>query len=461
MPNTLTLSDGATTIDLATVSGSGIRLIHLALDPPQRVIQRTSSFPFVDGQRTVASALSDRTATFTCDIVDTTDNALDAQLQGLVRMLEAARVWEEQRVGTPVRLAFKRPNETNTAYWVLTGVPQYPTPVDPGGDLTWMDEATVNHVLTITFQLTLEPVAHSDTLATIVSAVSVTNVLASNTVTSSATTGDMPGPLAVTLAAGTMAASWQTVYLALMTGGSSADRTDFSSTVDANASGGSAQTMVGASDSVTVAAVTLASKHRLPLRGFLRLRSLDATKTTKIQARLDLRAGNTLQTGQWVTMPAAGTSYYLLDLGTFRLSSLFDQPGATSITYTATVNVRTSDGSTVSVLFDYLEIVPYLALSKLQMTFGVPVGGALVYEAVHSNGGFVWPRPSIRVYDVTSTGVYSERADRYGALGTVPPGQTVTLWTAMQTATVHTITDTATVTIKQLPCYAIGLRGAG
>ena len=137
MAHTLSLTDGTTTLNLAEATVAGYHFVSYGAPRPNRKLARVSGFPFADGSRTVASSLDDVAAEFVVNIVGTTADNLDARFQTLILMLEAAQRWEEQRIGSPVRLTFARQGVTQPSYRVVTGVPLMPEPIDT--DINWLD----------------------------------------------------------------------------------------------------------------------------------------------------------------------------------------------------------------------------------------------------------------------------------------------------------------------------------
>lgn len=189
MPHTLTLTDGTTTIDLAEDSELGYHFVSFLTPRPARLLSRVSGFPFADGNRTVASTLDDVAAEIVVTIIGEDADDLDARLQALVVLLDAAQRWEETRQGAPLRLVFARQGVTEPSYRVVTGVPLMPQPIV-------LD-------LTVAFTLTLEPLAHAGIAATVVET-TATNTPGDNIVSATAIAGTMPAPLVVSMSAATV-----------------------------------------------------------------------------------------------------------------------------------------------------------------------------------------------------------------------------------------------------------------
>jgi hypothetical protein len=121
---------------------------------------------------------------------------------------------------------------------------------------------------------------------------------------------------------------------------------------------------------------------------------------------------------------------------------------------------QTVDGSSVGLNVDTIEVVPYTSFVKfLHLT--MPVGRSLIYDQTAQAGGFCYPRQSPAAYMVLfSDGRYQTPVRRYGTLAPIAPAQTSWFWIQGQGAALHTLTDTADVSLLYLARYSLGLRGA-
>jgi hypothetical protein len=474
MAHYLHLTDGVADLDLAVATGIGIALVDISLPNPQRVIQRTSGFPFVDGQRTVASSLADATLDYVGTIYGTSVDDVDSQLLALTRMLEQARLWEEQRVGTPVRIAFKRQGTTNTAYWLVTGVPTLPHP-DQGPD-NWLDVETAANSLTFSMSLTVEPVAHSNTLTTLLNAGTLTNRTIDNVLAlTTAPTGDMPAPLAVTIKRTASTGSpWDHLWCALVpyTPYGAVSVWQFGGTTDATTSSGQNYSATATGTAAFTEAMELntyallQTMWRYPWRFFLRA-TVNSGNYNKLQFQAQLYHVSTsavIAATPWATYDGSLNAWRLLDLGSIATHpDLLNRVAQTNADLAIFLWYRTIDGSSVPFRLDYLDLVPYSGMTKLTGIY-LGVNDSTAYEAVAADTtGFVYPRIAPQTYTVTSAGLLKTGAQRYGALGKLPPGGNAADWSVYLAgqSTVHILSDTSAVTVKALPCYAIGLRGSG
>lgn len=464
MATVLSLSDGTTTIDLNSASTPGIQLEEIRLPAPARVVERVASFPFAHGQRTVASGLDDTTIEIRCVIRSTTTDDVEARYLALVRLLEQANRWEESRTGAPVRLAWKRDGATNTAYRVVTNAPAPTLSRAPD----WLPAETTGKVLHLQLVLTVEPTWHAGALSTVKAATAVTNGPGSGaTVTTSTTTGDMDGPLAVEVALSSVPLSWVWCYLAQPT--QTPVTTNFSGTADANASGGSALTMTITGTAQPAAAtgggLNTDTALSYPIRHYARL-----IVTSGVPSRLQLRwyyelgsEGSSFPVyGPWTAFSGESSGqYWLQDVGAIpALTHVRKRANLTTLSLATGIQLKTSDGSTVGLRLDYIEAFPYRGLVHANLQGG-DTGDLLSYEDTFEDGTFAWRRSAPVFYRMSSARAHAIDGKRFGRLAPLTPNTTHMIWVNGQSAAVHAITDTMTVKVDHLPCYALGLRGAG
>jgi hypothetical protein len=465
MAHTLSLTDGSVSIDLADTSGSGIYLSQFVPPSSDRKATRVGPAPAIYGQRTIASTMADTDAKITCTIYDTSANNVEAQLLALIRLLELARAWEENRTGSPVRLVWKRAGASNTAYWTITGVPQLPQPVGAEG---WLDEENATNMLTIDMVLTLEPIAHAAIPVVVRASGAITSVAGSNTVTTAATLGDLPGPADVWIDRTSAGNDWSTVWIAQIA--TAPDTTDYSGTVDAAAYGGQGQTATYTSPTVlsfTGSGLAIDTSKQHPIRGFIRMKVTSAPTAgiAAVQVRMRVNFGTSTGsqwTGPW--LPFAGTvnQYTMFDMGAIPvMSGLLNRGAIVTASYFVAVEMQSTDATTFTVRADYSTFFPYYGLVKLT-DISLANGDRLAYDATLANAAFDYymPRQDAQAYE-TNGGVLQTNATRAGRLARHPGGVTAIYWVQGQSTGLHQITDTAAVSVLHLPCYQVGMRGAG
>lgn len=465
--HTLTLSDGSTTLDLAVTSATaGIHLLSFVPPAGDRKATRVGPGVGVAGQRTIMSVLPDVDASITVRITDTTANAIEARYIALIRLLELARNWEENRTGSPVRLAWSRQGVANTAYWTVTGVPQLPRPTGKQG---WLDRETLTNRLDLTFVLTLEPVAHAATPDILINRVGITTTPGSNIVTAAvATHGDVAGPASVAVGRTSTGNDWNTVWIAQIVG--TPDTIDYSGTVDAAAYGGQGQTQTysGTVLGFTGSGIAISANQQHPIRGFLRMKAITAPTAgiAAIQIRMRVNFGTSTGsqwTGEW--LPFAGTlgNYTLIDMGAIPvMSNLQNRSGTPTSSYFVTVEMQSTDATGFQVRADFSTYLAAYGITKLT---GIALANTdqVIYEATSSSNGDTYyaPRQDVQTYETnTLTNVLQTNATRAGRLTRHPGGATVSYWVQGQSTGLHQITDAATVYVEHLPCYALGFRGA-
>jgi hypothetical protein len=466
MAHTLTLSDGTTTCDLASTASPGIRLVNFAPPPPLRQVSRTSGWPYVDGQRTVAGSFIDGQATITCTVQGSSINNVASQLATLETLLQSAVVYEEQRFGSPVRLAWKPQNATNTAYWVLTGVLQWPTAL--WQQPTDMDADLFNNYFTFVMVLLLEPVAHASATTTLANAASITNKPTLNTATLSAVPGDSPAPLSVQYILGTTTNKPSQLWLALMPSGSSVvvlDQTGSISPTGAYGGTSLALTNTGTVDQEAGPTIPISNILAYPYRIFARIR-VTAGTPEQLKMRVQILPGidtTSITYTPWAFAPAGSlNTWTLVDLGSIGVFSQYTKrllQGTTNLSLN--ILYQSNNGSSISFSVDYYEAVPYVGLAKLSTNqFNASNTSSMIYENIGLDGSFNFPRMAAQTYAIDGTGQLAVQYVRQGVLGNAAAGSTPGLWTATMYGTTHTIADTATLTAKALAMYSSTIRGA-
>lgn len=461
MAHMLTLSDGTTTLDLAMDTDAGYHFVSYVPPRPNRQLARISGFPFADGDATRASSLGDVAADFVVTIVGTSADDLDARFQTLVKLLEAAQRWEERHIGAPVRLKLARQGVTNPSYRVVTGVPAMPQPLD-AETISWFDLSSIANEMTVAFTLTLAPVAHADVLTTAkVEAIS-SNPNDDGATATSPLTGSMSAPLALTVQ-NTGAIVWTELWIAHLA--EPPQVFNSSGFADAAAFGGSYQQyIVSGATEATVSLLPLTPTIAAPVRGILRVKVTagDATKLD-LQFRVTTGTGTSGQTSAapWVPYAGVGANWTLVDLGSVVLPSLFTKRISQDPLSVATLAAyaRSRDGSSITFGVDFLQALPYHAFVKLAGTVGLT--DKAQYEMISKSGTFYWPSSLSQEYVTTSVNDRLIRPlERRGSLKPVPAGAQPSFWCAMHVSGGHSLTAGGELTIKYLPCYSLGLRGA-
>jgi hypothetical protein len=456
VPTVLTLSDGSTTLNLANTGFGTIHLVSITGATTQRKTQRVGPTAQMVGQRTVASALDDTEITITCNIWGTTTDSVEDRLRVLVQLLDKARIWEEERTGAPVRLQLQRSGATNAAYYTVTGVTRWPTPTDA---TEWVDLALVNKTLEFSFSISVEPNGHATGVSGVAIATGIPLVTHSNTITGLSVIGDQPMPCAISVqnASGSGGNNWTTMWILLA--GDATDITKFSGTADASASGAVAQaaTITGTVSTFTGSGYTIDTSYQFPIRCFLRLKVTSGT-ASKLMLSLTVKLGNTTV----ITLPAVaytGTSgnYLMVDLGEIgRITGTLNRTGQLSGQYFTTLNLWTSDGSSVGVNLDYAEFVPYRGMVKLT-GLNVAQNETVYYEDIQTLGTYTWPRQTPQAYQVSNVGVLQYNAIRAGRLPWLPAGVVPYFWIQAQSDSLHRIADAMSVIGTGLAMYSLGL----
>jgi len=457
MAHTLSLTDGTTTLNLAEATVAGYHFVSYGAPRPNRKLARVSGFPFADGSRTVASSLDDVAAEFVVNIVGTTADNLDARFQTLILMLEAAQRWEEQRIGSPVRLTFARQGVTQPSYRVVTGVPLMPEPIDT--DINWLDLSSIATELTVSFTLTLAPVTHTGAMSSIASAISVINSPGNNAINTAVVPGDMPAPLAV-IVTNTSGVTWSEVWIAEL--GDAPIIHEFDTIVDATASGAGSDEFVVTSGTSLATVTTWAPTTNDPVRAMARIKVTAGTPGL-LELRFALiggTAGTIFQVATWVAFPGVVNEWALVDLGPLLIPATFtnraNQDNSSKILLS--VEARSRDGSSVTIRADYIEFIPIRSFVKLRAA--IADTQKLIYESVARHDTFVFPLVSPDQYVTSTSAVLVCNAERFGVLHPLTPGDTPPFWIAMHEATRHTAASDGTVSVQVLPSYSIGLRGA-
>lgn len=462
MAHTLVLTDGTVSVDLAATADPGIYLQEFRPTRPVRRIERVSGFPFVSGSRTIASALDDGAVEIVCLVAGTSVDNLQSQLVTLHRLLEQARRWEESRTGSPVRLVWKIQGTTNTAYRVVTGVPAMPEPLDPG-EGNWLDVAAGTFTTVIAFTLTLEPTWHAGALTAVKAATTMTTTPLLNSFTTSTTTGDLDGPLSLEVNAS--GASFTHVWVAQCAQAPTVS--DKSGAADAAAYNGAAQALSitgTATNAGGPGGISLDAAMAYPIRQFARIKVTSGT-ASKLQLRWYYYLGTIGNFapvyGPWTTFSGTSGSYFLHDPGPVpALSAVRKRGYVSSLAFSVGVQLRTSDASTVGINLDYIEGFPAVSIVRLD-GFDLSLGQYVAYEAIHEDGTFYWPRRVPVAYQMDASRTHDIDALRYGQLAPLKPNTTTIFWMQGQTDTTHTLALSPTMKVDHLPCYALGLRGAG
>lgn len=464
MAGLTTLTDGTTTITLINPTAPGIDLIRRRPASVNRAITRVASM-WAEGSRTLHSSLNDSSEDFTAVIRGTSVDNVDSQYAALVRLLEQARRWEEERTGAPVRLLTQRNGTTAIAYQVVTGVPQMPDVIN---DVDWFRVEPDNNITFIRFTLTLEPLPHAGALTMLVAATARTNTPGANYVTATPALGNMPAPVNVRLDLGVIGPpTWPEFWLATLAG--TPHVVDFSGTVEAGAYGGQVLTGTanGTKTMTTGALVTLTDKFRRPTRAMLRIKATSGT-VNKLRFRLWALSGvgGNVSYGPWITYGGKSGAYALHNLHTVSLAHLFNIPDLNPATQQVTVGFEyyTIDGTSVNWSADYMEL-----LSEI----GFVEGGAILnnnadyaeYVSTGVAGAFYYPTATPQMYEgLIATSVIQRFAGRYGTLPPITPGEAIWIWAngnGNSAGRVHSTVDNFTLSAKYLPRYAAPLRGAG
>lgn len=456
MSHVLTLTDGTVTLDMAETTDAGYHFVSFGAPRPNRKLTRVGAYPFANGERTVASGLGDVAAEIILNIVGSSADDLDAKLRSLVTLLEQAQRWEEQHIGSPVRLLFKRQGVTNTSYRVVTGVPLMPEPVDPG-EINWLDGSSIMNEMTVAFTITLEPVAHAGALTSIAATQPVTAVPDLDYVFASAAAGSMPSPLSVAVT-NTSGATFSDTWLA---------RLEFAPVVKSHTGTADATAFGGSYESVTATGTEISASHsffsgttNVPFRGIARIKLLTGiVGALRLQVRGSIGATTTaLHSGEWVTFSGGVGSWILVDLGKIRFPDAFtNRTGQVTTSMRLAIWAKTSDGATVTFAIDYAQMLPYHTFVKIPGS--VPTANVLHYDMVLKDGTFFWPNVAPQTYVTLSDGTLVNNIPRYGMLSPVPTGEILMFWAAFLVAGAHQLTSTATVTIENLALYSLGLRG--
>lgn len=461
MSHILSLSDGTTTLDLAMTTDPGYHFVSYVPPRPNRLLARTSGFPNADGDSTRASSLGDVSADFVVTIVGTSADDLDARFQTLIKLLEAAQRWEERHIGAPVRLKLARQGVTNSSYRVVTGVPAMPRPMD-AETIDWFDLSSIANEMTVAFTLTMAPVAHADALTTAKVEPISSNPNDDGATATSPLTGTMPAPLAVTVQ-NTGAIVWTEVWIAHLA--EPPQVFDSSGFADAGAFNGFYQQyIVSGATEATVSLLPLTPTIAAPVRGILRVKvtSGDATRL-QLQFRVTTGTGLSGQTSSapWVTYAGVGTNWTLIDLGSVRLPPLFTTRISQDPLSVATLAAyaRSADGSSITFGVDFLQALPYHSFVKLKGNVGLT--DKAQYEMISRSGTFHWPQNVSQEFVTTNVQDRLIRPlERHGSLKPVPAGAQPSFWCAMHVVDGHSLSAGGELTIKYLPCYALGLRGA-
>lgn len=455
MSHTLSLTDGTTTIDLAETTDTGYHFVSYGAPRPNRILTRVGAYPFGNGERTVASGLADVVAEIVVNIVGSSANDLDAKVIALVALLEQAQRFEEQRIGAPVRLLFKRQGVTNTSYRVVTGVPLMPQPVDPE-EINWLDGSAVMNEATVAFTLTLEPVAHAGAVTSLLSTSLTVEPGSDREASVVAPVGDMPGPLVLSLENTASGTTWSTAWMALIERNpinqiwnDTADvtayqgRKDFSLTTNPTPS--------------TLYSYSYVPTSELPLRSLVRCKVSSGTGSD-VQLRFLLLLGTLQVVGPWVTFTGSGTNWTLMDLGTLRIPPDFMKRAGQVSTSPVSVYVQahTTTG-TATLGADYAQLLTYYSFMRMDAL--VPYQSVLHFDALLRNDTFYWPARTPQVYVTDSAGEATQQAERRGVLGQITPGRTTRLWISASSSTAHLWGATAGVAMSYLPSFALGLRG--
>lgn len=462
MAHTLSLI-GDTTIDLAETTDAGYHFVSFRTPRPNRILERISSFPYGNGERTVASGLNDPSVEIILNIVGTSADDLDSKLQTLVKLLQQAQRWEETRTGTPVRLSFKRQGVTNTAYRVVTGVPMMPEPIDPD-EITWLDGSAIMNEMTVSMTLTLEPLAHSGALG-VYAPESITLQVGSTDFSKAAAISEMSAPLNIALTRTSAGDAWNEVWMAVCP--MAASITEYSGTADADASGGSALVVnasTTATEHVVTAAGTGSTKYDQRVIARIKIHDTDGAFDLKFRVRFTVGSAETAvgyskTTTYAVDVGHVYTGYYLVDLGRIpRATQAYSH--ATTVSRAPTIVVEvTTDQFTAVYRLDTIEVVPYLSFVKIK-DVEVEDNDSAIYESVAKESTFHWPRRSPTSYVLNAALGLKMMGQLHGTLGPLVPGEVPWFWfQAMAYETPHILADAGDVSIVYQPTYALGLRG--
>jgi hypothetical protein len=213
-------------------------------------------------------------------------------------------------------------------------------------------------------------------------------------------------------------------------------------------------------------AATLDVTYTYPVRCLARIKVPTTASVSPekvfVRGRLQLGTGGSNYTyTPWRRYHSTPDVWCLMDLGTFsELTELLERVQQASVDYTVALEFKTTNGVTSPVRVDYIELVFFQSFMKLS---GISLGNGdkAVYEAVAKIGTFHYTIPDPQAYEMTNAGAFVTNAQRAGTLDPMEPNDLMLLWIAGQTATTHTIADTARLTLKSLRRYQSGLRGAG
>lgn len=475
MSHVAALTDDTTTVSFTSTN---YQLVAMTPVPPIRLLSRASGYPSTNGQRTTASALDDSTVDITLLIVGDDADDLDERLQVLVRLLEQAQRWEEQRVGAPVRLQFARQGVSNPSYRVVTGVPTFPTPQDEEG-VGWLDASSIMNETTVQFTLTLEPLAHASTSTPLIN--ETIDMTPGNTdFDVPAMTGDMASPLSIRVTRTNSGNVWNDAWLAVCPMATAV--VNFTGTSDSDASGGSAQYVEidAPGDEILSFAATSPSGEaaRYPRRVVIRVKMTytgvgwAGGNPGDLRFRLRYSTGSAAGNGEnpyaglaytsWVPYtldtPAEVNIWRLMDLGTVPAQwQDFDASYTGAIAPEIEVQAMTLRYG-VEFLLDTIEVIPYLSFVKLT-DLDVGENESVVYDAIAKSGSFNWPRQIPVAYVLDDAFARKMRATRYGTLKPIVPQEPVYIWVQGYNADLHRITDAAEVFVDGLSMYALGLRG--
>lgn len=463
MAPTLQLTNGTYNIDLAMTIPLGYGLLYFRPSRPNRQLARVSGFPFADGNRTTASSLQDTTATIGVLLMGPNADDLDGLFQSLVRMCEDAQAWEERKIGAPVRLLFKHQGATNTSYRTVTGVPLMPQPIAMD-DLTWLDQTGDCSIMAVEFTITLEPVAHATALDVVLTYdwhAGPGDLM--DMATCEVIPGDMPAPIQVHFT-NYETDIWSDVWMAVLGDTPAVDKAI--GIPDATASGGAHGTVnIPPGGSLVFQTIGVSSiwepNTTLPMRCIIRIR-VPSGDPTLLHLRFGYTLGGTGQlmtVGPYVQLPNIVGEWFLLDLGTLRLPSMYLQRSAILGNRAVVAFVEGySDSGTITLDRDYMQVLPYHSFVKLGASVGQ--NKTLIYESLAISGSYYWPVAGHQTYVITDLDNHETDATRQGRIAGLDAGSEPIVWAeALQDDGTHDIASAGQLVVSTLACYSLGLRG--
>jgi len=202
----------------------------------------------------------------------------------------------------------------------------------------------------------------------------------------------------------------------------------------------------------------LRAKPGLFVYGFARLTTITAPTKIKVQLTFQSPAGSTLWAGPWVPIGTNTTAQLVDLLGTGLESARL--PGAGAMQAVPVVNIKSTDGTSVTATLDTLDILLAYTVGSIDGGAGLSAGQSYQIYSAQNYAGGGWlplPAPIASVVD-SSTGAHIRRCVARGEMPLAMQG--ASLWLAwVDSGGAHTATDTTTISAQSVPLWHT-IRGA-